>query len=192
MSKNFFLIAALFFLTVMSTACGPGKKASALSPVVAGETEVEVPLSEPEYRSDSEYWRAVQNGVSKDLSMAKKIAMQNARQELASVVQHDVKAVIENYGKNASIGFDSEKEGIYQELGRVVIDNQMNGVDLVGEKLYRLPDGSYRYHVCLQISRDALGSSLAEALSSDDRLMLEFDKARFMKIFEEEMSRYGE
>lgn len=124
--------------------------------------------------------------------MAKKVAMQNARQDLAATVQHEVKAVIENYGQNAAVGAKNENEALYQEMARTVINQQMNGVELVGEKLFRLEDGSYRYHVCLQMSRESLGAGLSDALSNDDRLKLEFDKAQFKKVFDEEMARFAE
>lgn len=66
----------------------------------AGMVEEAIPLSGPQYRSDAEYYRAVQNGVSTERSTAQKIAMQNCRQDLAAAIQADVKTVIENYVKN--------------------------------------------------------------------------------------------
>ena len=179
-------------LTILFASCSSSRKASKSTPVTPGEIEVTIPLGGPEYQSDAEYWRAVQTGTSKDMSMAKKVAMQNARQDLAATVQHEVKAVIENYGQNAAVGAKNENEALYQEMARTVINQQMNGVELVGEKLFRLEDGSYRYHVCLQMSRESLGAGLSDALSNDDRLNLEFDKAQFKKVFDEEMARFAE
>lgn len=179
-------------LTLFCAGCASSKKAPKTTPVTSGEIEVTIPLGGPEYQSNAEYWRAVQTGTSKDMSMAKKVALQNARQELAATVQHAMKAVIENYGQNASMGPNNENETLYQEMARTVINQQMNGVELVGEKLFRLEDGGYRYHVCLQMSREALGSGVADALSNDDRLKLEFDKAQFKKVFDEEMARFAE
>lgn len=191
MKKNLFVAGAVL-LSLLATGCGSSKKAAGPAAMTPAETEVAIPLSGPEYASNADYWRAVQMGTSKDAAMAKKVAMQNARQELAAAVQHDVKSVIENYGQNAAMGSNNENEGLYQELARTVVNQQMNGVELVGEKLFRLEDGSYRYHVCLQMSKDALGEQLSDALSNEDRLKLEFDKAQFKKVFEEEMAAFAQ
>lgn len=191
MKKNLFFAGALL-LALVSTGCGSSKKASGSVPVTDGEVEVTIPLGGPEYQSDADYWRAVQSGTSKDVSMAKKVAMQNARQELAAAVQHDVKAVIENYGQNASMGKENENEALYQELARTVVNQQMNGVELAGEKLFRLGDGNYRYHVCLQMSKQALEEKISDALSNEDRLKLEFDKAQFKKVFDQEMAAFAD
>lgn len=187
MKKNLWFAGALL-LALACASCASSKKAPKTTPITAGEIEVTIPLGGPEYQTDAGYWRAVQLGTSKDVSMAKKVAMQNARQELAAAVQHDVKAVIENYGQNAAMGTNNENEALYQEMARTVVTQQMNGVELAGEKLFKLEDGSYRYHVCLQMSKENLGKNLSDALSNDDRLKLEFDKAQFKKVFDEEMA----
>lgn len=183
--------ASVLLLALACASCASSKKAPKTMPVTTGEIEVTIPLGGPEYKTDAEHWRAVQMGTSKDVAMAKKVAMQNARQELAATVQHDVKAVIENYGQNAAMGTNNENEALYQEMGRTVVNQQMNGVELVGEKLFKLEDGSYRYHVCLQMSKENLGSSLSDALSNEERLKLEFDKAQFKKVFDEEMAAFA-
>lgn len=190
--KKILYWSSILSLTLFFASCSSSKKTVKSTPVTPGEIEVTIPLGDPEYQSNAEYWRAVQTGTSKDMSMAKKVAMQNARQELAVTVQHQVKTVIENYGQNAAMGANNENEALYQEMARTVINQQMNGVELIGEKLFRLEDGSYRYHVCLQMSREALGTDLSDALSNDDRLKLEFDKAQFKKVFDEEMARFAE
>ncbi len=191
MKKNLWFVGTLLSVLVCAS-CASSKKASKTTPVTTDEVEVSIPLDGPEYRTNAEYWRAVQMGTSKDVSMAKKVAMQNARQDLAATVQHDVRAVIENYGQNASTGTNTENEALYQEMSRTVINQQMNGVELVGEKLFRLADGSFRYHVCLQMSKEALGAKLSDALSNDERLKLEFDKAQFKKVFDEEMAAFAD
>jgi len=181
------LFAALIGLAAAS--CGSPKQAT--KPIAQDDVEVAIPLSGPEYRSDSEYWRAVQSGTSTDVAMAKKVAMQNARQELAATVQHQLQAVIENYGQNAAAGGNTEHEALYEELARTVVNQQMNGVEIVGEKLYRQADGKYRSHVCLQMSKNAVVENAGNLLSDDERLKLEFDKEQFKKVFDQEMEAFS-
>ncbi len=59
---------------------------------VEGSTKVEIPLSGKEYQTDEDYFRARQSGLSPNLSMAKKIALQNAKAELAGNIQSTVES----------------------------------------------------------------------------------------------------
>lgn len=185
MKRNLLFAAAIAFF---AAGCGSVKQAAA--PVAENDVEIAIPLSGPEYRSDAAYWRAVQSGVSTDVSMAKKVAMQNARQELAATVRHELKAVIENYGQNAAAGAAVEHEALYEELARTVVNMQMQGVEIAGEKLYRQADGKYRSHICLQMSKNDVAERAADLLSEEERLKLAFDKSQFKEVFDKEMEAF--
>lgn len=188
--RKLILLAAGLLFAVAFAGCSSGRKAKSV-PMTEGEVEVTIPLSGPEYRSDAGYWRATQMGESRDAAMAKKLAMQNTRQELAALVQAEVQAVIENYGQNAAIAGKNINEGLYQELTRTVVKQQLNGLEVVGEKLFKLANGDFRYHICLQMSKEALEEKVSEVLSNDERLRLEFDREQFKKIFNEEMEKFA-
>ncbi len=180
-------------LFVALCACGSSKKAvvtppPAPAPSPSGMTEEVMPLSGPAYRSDADFFRAVQNGMSPERSMAQKIAMQNARQDLASLVQANVRAVIENYAKNEQTTVTSEYEAQYQELAYTVVDQQLRDVQVVDEKMYREESGSFRCYVCLQMSKDALEAALADAIAKDAKLNLMFDRMQFKQVYEEQMN----
>lgn len=188
--KKLFYFALVAIMATASVGCSSSKKAT--DPIAKGDKEVAIPLSGAEYRSDKKYWRAVQMGTSSDVSMAKKVAMQNARQDLAATVESQMKAVIENYGQNAAAGSKNQNEALYQELTRTVINRTLVGVELVEEKLFKTENGDYRYHVCLQISKDAMQEQLANELSENEILKLEFDRERFKKIYDEELSKFSQ
>ena len=183
--KKSVLFISMMLMVLASVSCSSSRK---LVSMTDKEQEVAITLSGPKYCTDKEYWRAVQSGVSSDVSMAKKVAIQNARQELAAMVEHELKMVIENYGKNATVNPSTENATLYEELARTVVNRRMSGVELVEEKAFRQTDGNYRYHVCLQLSKEEVVSEAVNLLSEEERLRLEFDKERFKKIFEEEMA----
>lgn len=157
-----------------------------------GEVEVSIPLSGAEYRTDAEYWRSVQQGVSPDMSMAKKVAMQNARQELAAAIKVQVRAVIDNYGKNTAATENIEVVNMYEEQAYAVIDQTLTGATLAAEKLFRLSDGNYRYHVCLQLDKEYLEEQLTKAFEGDAKLKAAFDKAKFKEVYDEQMREFLE
>lgn len=191
------IFSLLIVAAATSISCSSSKKATqapAPAPVPSGMTEEVIPLSGPQYRSDAEFYRAVQNGLSAERSMAQKIAMQNCRQELASAVQADVQLVIENYAKSQDTGMTNEHKNQYQELAYSVINQRMADVQVVDEKLYREANGQYRYYVCLQIPKKSIAEAIEEKLANlanDAKLNLEFDREQFKKIFQDHMAAFS-
>lgn len=143
--------------------------------------EEAIPLSGAQYRSNAEYYRAVQNGVSTERSTAQKIAMQNCRQDLAAAIQADVKLVIENYVKNQDTGVAAEHKSQYQELAYTAVGQQLRDVQVVEEKMFRQDNGSFRYYVCMQLPKAALEAAIEDAIAKDAKLNLEFDRAQFKR-----------
>lgn len=183
------LFGALALLCAVSvTSCASSKKVVAAAP--SGMVEEVLPLSGPQYRSDADFYRAVQNGASTEQSMAQKIAMQNCRQELATAIQSDLQSVIENYAKNANTGLTAEQKSQYQELTYTIVSQQLTDVQVVEEKLYREQNGNYRYYVCLQMPKKTLEEATADALANDAKLNLEFDREQFKKVFQEQMAAF--
>lgn len=185
MKKVLFMICAVAGVLSMAS-CGSQKKAVQEADMV----EVNIPLSGAEYQSDNEYYRAVQTGESINMSMAKKVALQNARQELAAAIKADLSQVIENYAKNQTVGTANDYQDQYQELAYTVIEQQLVGASVAGEKMYKKADGKYQYNVCLQLSKEELKNKVAEKISADEELKLEFDLDRFRKVYNEQMENY--
>ncbi|WP_295935625.1 hypothetical protein [uncultured Alistipes sp.] len=184
MKKILFGAIALMLVAGLAS-CSSSKKA-AKAP--AGMVEEAIPLSGAQYRSDADYYRAVQNGVSTERSTAQKIAMQNCRQDLAAAIQADMKVVIENYAKGQDTGLTAENKAQYQEMAYTAVNQQLRDVQLVEEKMFRQDNGSFRYYVCMQVPKAALEAAVEDALAKDAKLNLEFDRAQFKKVFEEQMS----
>ena len=184
------IFSLLIVAAATSISCSSSQKATS-TPVPGGMVEDVVPLSGPQYRADAENYRAVQNGVSKERSMAQKIAMQNCRQELASFIQADVQLVIESYAKNQDTGMSSEHKSQYQELAYAVINQRLSNVHVVDEKIYREASGEYRYYVCLQIAKESIAKAVEETIANDAKLNLEFDREQFKKIFQEHMAAFS-
>jgi hypothetical protein len=154
--------------------------------------EVTVPLSGKEYRSDKDYFRATQSGKSPDLATAKKIALQNAKSELASNIQTLIKAVTENYTNQRTVGDRQEFENKFEENARAVVNQTLNDVKIIGEKVFKETDGKITYYIAIEMSKDAMVEKVSDRISKDAKLQLDFDKHQFQKIFDEEMKKYEE
>jgi hypothetical protein len=184
---NYLIFAAVAAsVTVALTGCKSSKPS-----VQKGSTEVSIPFTEKEYRSDKDHFRATQQGKSPDLATAKKIALANARTELAGNIQTLVKAVQDQYSNNMTVDKEQEFEASFQEFSRAVIAQSINDVKIIGDKVFTEKGGGYTYYLAIEMPKEALVSKLSKRISDDDKLKLEFDKYRFQKIFDEEMEKAG-
>ena len=188
--KKYLYGAAALLILAGTASCGSSKKATG-TPAPAGMTEEVVPLSGPQYRSDTEFFRAVQNGVSTDRGTAQKIAMQNCRQELAANIQAELQIVIENYVKEQNTGVAAENKSQYQEMAYTTVKQRLSDVQVVEEKIFRQENGSYRFYVCRQMPKTAIETAVEDAIAKDAKLNLEFDREQFKKVFEERMAAFS-
>jgi len=185
--KNVFISIITISLIFAVGGCKSSKK---LPSVQAGSTEVSVPLSGKEYSPDKDHFRAKQSGNSIDLAVAKKIALQNARAELATGIQSTMKAVIENYANQRQVSDRKELEGKFEEQTRTVVNQMLNDVRIIGEKVYKEANGSFTYWVAIEMNKDSLTQGLNDRILRDERLKLDFDQYQFRKIFDEEMQKF--
>ncbi|MDR3133317.1 MAG: LPP20 family lipoprotein [Prevotellaceae bacterium] len=175
---------AAMFAGAAVTGCGGAKS------VQSASTEVSVPFSDKEYKTDKEFFRASQSGKSPDLATAKKIALQNAKTELAGNIQSTIKAVTENYTNQRSVGDKQEFENKFEENARAVVNQTLNDVRIIGEKVFKEKDGKHTYYIAIEMSKEPVVNNIADRISKDAKLQLDFDKHQFQKVFDEEMQKF--
>jgi hypothetical protein len=182
------VIAAFTVLAVyvMFSSCGAKKVAS----VQSNSNEVSVPLSSKEYRSDKEYFRATQSEVSPNLATAKKIALANAKTELGGNIQSVIKAVTENYTNQRTVSDKQEFENKFEENARVVVNQTLNDVKIIDDKVFKEKDGKYTYYIAIEMSKEPVTEKIADRIAKDAKLQLDFDKHQFQKVFDEEMEKF--
>ena len=73
-----------------------------------GEVKVEVLCSGPKYFTDKDFFRANSVGESPDQANSKRMALSNARLELAGQIEVTLKAVIDNYFNDVNSGGKQE------------------------------------------------------------------------------------
>ncbi len=150
------------------------------------QTEIKMPFTGRAYKSDKNFFRAVQLGSSIDLSTAKKIAMQNAKVDLASGIQSTVKAVTEQYISQRDVNYKKEFENRFEEISRLVTNQVLSNVRVIDEKLFKAKNGEFTYHIAIEVKKDDVLTDIEKKVSN---MQLEFDQAQFRKLFDEEMSK---
>lgn len=172
------------------SACKSKKKTAEVVTPPTGETEVKVLCSGPEYFTNSEVFRANALGESMDQQTAKKKALSNARQDLASSINTQVKAVIDNYVNSREMNNKEEVGERYESLAREVVDQKLTGTKTICEKLMKVDaTGNYKAYVAIELSAQDLLAAYNERLSGDERLRIDYDYEKFKETFEQEMQR---
>lgn len=170
-------------IAAMIASCKPKEK------IPTGEKEVVVPCSGPDYFTNNKVFRANSIGESMDQVTSKKKALTNARNELAQSIQTTVKTVTDNYTNSREMNRREELEQRFEQLNREVVDQTLQGVRTICEKLVQTKEGNYKTYVAIELSADDLVKQYNERLSKDERLKIDYDYEKFKKTFDDEMSK---
>ena len=154
-----------------------------------GAQEITVPFSESKYKSDKDFFRAKQMGKSPDLATAKKIALQNAKAELAGNIKALVKRVTDQYTNQRTVGNKQDFENKFEELSREVVDQTLTDVKIMDEKIFKELDGSYSYWTAIEVSKQSLLDGVNNKISKNEKLQLDYDKKKFEDVFNSEMEK---
>ena len=144
-------------------------------------TEIELPFDGKEYKSDKDYFRAVQSGTSSDLNTAKEIAMVNARSEIS----YSVKTVTKNVSQIYTKEIDGDYGEDFDRLSRQVSKEILTNIVVANHKVFQNDkDGKFTYWVVVEIKKDDVVTNINNEAIKEK---IKFDKYQFQKIFDKEM-----
>jgi len=159
--------------------------------IPAGEKEVVVPCSGPDFFTTAKFFRSNSIGESQDQVTSKKKALTNARNELAQAINTTVKTVTDNYVNSREMNNKEEVEERFESLNREVVDQSLSGIRTLCEKLVKTDQGTYKTYVAIELSAEELVSKYNERLSKDERLKIDYDYEKFKETFDKEMEKMG-
>jgi hypothetical protein len=185
MKKNLALLIIAFAIIFSFTDCkGPKKVGSE-----AGTEEIQLPFTGKEYQSNKDFFRSKQSGKSPDLSTAKKIALNNAKAEIAGLINSRIKSVTDNYTNQRSLTDVQDFENKFENLVREVVNQQLNDISIIGEKVFKQKNNTYEYWVVIEISRESVMNGINSTISKDTKLQIDYDKKKFEEIYNAEMQK---
>ena len=113
----------------------------------------------------------------------------NAKAELSGLVNSTIKSVTDQYTNQRTVGSKLELEIKFEELGREVVNESLVDVNIMDEKVFKETDNNFTYWVAIEMSKDAVLENLANKISNDEKLQLDYDKMKFEQIFNSEMEK---
>ncbi len=186
-TKRFFGAAILTLVVLASfNSCKSKEKVSTNSEV--GTILEDMPC-EDKGRSDKNYFRASAMATSSDLSLAEEKALLNAKQRLVTLISSNTKSVTDRYVNEREFGDASEFEAKFENLTREVADETISNVVVACQKKSVLPNGKYRGFVAVEVSKEDILNGISNKLSSNQKLQVDYDKAKFEEIFNQEMEK---
>ncbi len=185
------LIRSAFLLGILALSLSSCKSKKNTTPIekTTGAVEISVPFSSKEYYSDKDNFRAKSSGNSIDLQTAKKIAMQNAKSEMAGLVQTTIKKVTEQYTQQRQMGNQQEFNNKFEELAREVTNQQLTDIAVIGEKLFKEQNGTYTYWIAIEANKQVVLNGIEKTISNNQKLAQDYDKKKFEEIFNSEMDK---
>lgn len=184
--KTLSIIFATGLLSVGVVGC-KGKKEAAPK----GEISIDIPCSGPEYFTDKKFFRSNAIGESLDQMVSKKKAMANARAQLATDMSSTMKIVGDNYVKSSEFNNKEEVTETFQQNARTVVDQSLNGIRVICEKLNQTAEGKYKTYIAIELSADEILSKYNERLSSEESIKADYNYEKFKETFDAEMSKIG-
>lgn len=166
------------------------KKKSPESVAPKGEVEIVVQCSGPDYESTETQFRANAIGESIDQSAARKKSLENARAELASLINSTVKSVTDNYLNSREFNNKEEVEERFEQLSRTVVNQEIAGLKKICEKTFKTAEGKYKTYMAVELGSNELLQSLNDRLSADEKLKIDYDYEKFKGTFNEEMNNF--
>ena len=185
MKKNVFLVLIVAWLILINYNCGGPKKLESQT----GAKEIETPLTGKEYWSNKEFFRAKSSGKSPDMATAKKIALNNAKSEIAGLIKSTIKSLTDNYTNQRSVANAQDFENKFENLTREVVNQELADISIIGEKVFQQKDNTYEYWVAIEISKEALLSGITNRVSKDAKLQIDYDKKKFGDMMDQEMQK---
>ncbi len=178
---------SLLGLTLAVSSCKKNKTA----PAKAGkDIEVKLFCEGSDYQNSKEYFRASATGESTDRETAKKKAMSNARNYIASNINTTVKAVTDNYVNSREYNNKEEIEERFESLSREIVNQELQGLKIICEKVTQNSNTlKYTYYMGMELSGAELLTKMNEKLSKDEMLKVDYDYEKFKETFNEEMNK---
>ena len=155
--------------------------------VILAGTEVEIPCGDVAY-DDENFFKQLGIGEvvggNEDNAMAN--AIENAKNRIKQRFGEFVQGVSSTYysshqGSKPSAAVQQQTERIMNG----VIEKKLNDADIECMKRYVATKGEPKYYIVLKVSKDDMKKAMVDALSQDEKLKIDFDKAQFQKFMDE-------
>lgn len=167
-------------MALVMVSCGSGKQVASNLPC-------------PECKATSDVFRYLGQhvaGSDRQIQQARSLAANNARVQLAAMVDATVKSVIDNYTSEYIADAESEFNQRVQEIARTVVNQKLKGTPVICEATVPgSQPGTTICYACVELTGKSILDGIASQISNDEKLRTDFEYEKFKKVLDEEMSK---
>ncbi|MDR0230715.1 MAG: hypothetical protein LBI82_01160 [Dysgonamonadaceae bacterium] len=174
MKKYYFLFSIIsIVLMTLSLSCGAAKppKGSVM------------PCSGPEYRENSEFFRATAPGIpNADERLARTSAIAAARAELASSINTLLTRTMEIYQNSFQTEEVSETKTKIDDITRLVVAEKISGSRIICDfrEVPTKKNNKYKFYITVELAKNDIVKAM-------QKQMTEAEYEKFRRIYDEEM-----
>jgi hypothetical protein len=77
----------------------------------------------------------------------------------------------------------------FESLNREVVDQTLQGIRTICEKLVVTKDGNYKTYIAIELSADDLVKQYNSRITADEKLKVDYDYEKFKDTFNKEMDK---
>lgn len=181
------MMAIAMVLTIAS--CKSSKQVAQTPP-----DRVEVPLPcVDESMDDDEYFKAMGTGSNLNMQNARTAAFDAAKSMLNKRLGGYITGLSTDYSRTVAGDAQQDKvqrmmEGEFYQ----VVERMLNDAAKTCEKMYQNKTGAYESFIAIKVSKKELINQMANKLSNNQELEIEFNREQFRKFAEKKMKELQE
>lgn len=130
-----------------------------------------LPFQESKYKTDAQYLRAMGTGKDNNMQTARKIAMLNARAEIASSMEGLLETVGTKFAKQNFPGNPLEFQEVFEQTTHFQVSQILKGSQVMqdGEQAEKNNDGSITYYVVIEMPTKAILNPILNEVFTDKK-----------------------
>lgn len=183
--KKTTLVIMIIAIAVAFASCKSSKQVLQTPP--PGRTEIDLPCV-AESMDNDEYFRAM--GTSSNLNMqnARSAAFDAAKSMLNKRLGGFITGLSTDYSRTVAgdAQLDKVQRMMESELYQVV-ERMLNDASKTCEKMYQNQNGAYESYIAIQVSKKEMVNKMADKLTNNQELEIEFNRDQFRKFAEKKM-----
>lgn len=115
-----------------------------------------------------------------------------AQERMAALLKSELTSGAKNYTRNANVNLDNTGAELFENVSQRLVINASKNARLLKRSVYDLDNGQVQIFVCIEVRPDnkALAKQLANELSREGFLGLQFDRDRFAAETEASLMEY--
>lgn len=178
------MIMTVICIVMLFTQCRSKETA-----VVSHDPEIIHLCEGPDYMSDADHFRARATAVSPDQQLSKRLARNNAYEEIASTLNAFMSSVMEIHEKQMRLSDNFQLTQRIESMIQTVVDEQLRGSRIICDRTTRSDNNHYTTYIAVELSAESILNAIGNSISRDEELLLDYQYERFRETFQEELKR---